>query len=221
MSHVTARKARPRNPLMNLQYFQSDLWQTAMHWLCDYVQRFNVYACPSCVRVSRYVTAPGCPGPHLCRGAGQVEPPRVMSPRGDRSRAPEPDDLRATTRAATLIINRADSAGAVAVLTDRPICYRVSNSSALSFLAPVTRRDGRRSRGVGPSSAVLVKTAELVRVLTPAGAGTRRWTRGRFPRGWRPVDIGGSVSRPLQDSRDHGAQQAVQPRPPASRVTGI
>jgi len=28
---------------MNLQYFQSDLWQTAMHWLCDYVQRFNVY----------------------------------------------------------------------------------------------------------------------------------------------------------------------------------
>ena len=27
--------------------------------------------------------------------------------------------------------------------------------------------------------------------------------------------------RPLQDSRDHGAQQAVQPRPSASRVTGV
>ena len=64
----------------------------------------------SYVRVSRYVIASGCPGPHLCRGAGHVKPPRVMSPRGDRSRAPEPDDLRATTRAATLIINRADSA---------------------------------------------------------------------------------------------------------------
>jgi hypothetical protein len=34
----------------------------------------------------------------------------MISPSGDRSRAPEPDDLRATTRAATLIINRADSA---------------------------------------------------------------------------------------------------------------
>jgi hypothetical protein len=29
----------------------------------------------SCVRVSRYVAAPGCPGPHLCRGAGHVKPP--------------------------------------------------------------------------------------------------------------------------------------------------
>lgn len=27
--------------------------------------------------------------------------------------------------------------------------------------------------------------------------------------------------RPVQDSRDHGAQQAVQPRPSASRVTGV
>ena len=100
----------------------------------------------------------------------------VMSPRGDRSRAPEPDDLRATTRAATLIINRADSASAVAVLTDRPICYRVSNSSALSFLAPVTRRDGRRSRGVGPSSAVLVKR------LSWSGS-------SRCPGAWEPENL--------------------------------
>jgi hypothetical protein len=27
--------------------------------------------------------------------------------------------------------------------------------------------------------------------------------------------------RPLQNSRDNGAQQAVQPRPSASRVTGV
>ena len=83
--------------------------------------------------------------------------PGVMSPRGDRSRAPEPDDLRATTRAATLIINRADSA-----LCTKCLVVALAGCS-LSVTATV-RTKGRRQ---------LVLTCDIVTKLSASHRGVR------------------------------------------------
>ena len=59
----------------------------------------------------------------------------------------------------------------------------------------MTRRNGRRSRGVGPSSAVLVKRLSWSRVLKVSGG----WEPGNLSAGLRPGgrDDDGQLNQPL------------------------